>query len=106
MLTHHPEDARPAEDITFLSCPVDVAVQIALDAAGGKNVEVFSPTIGRQLLDKGLIDEIDLHIAPILLGAGIRLYDKPGTVPIRLHRVGDGDPNSAVNVRYRPVTAR
>lgn len=103
VLTHHPEDARQAEGITFLSCPVDEAVQIALDAAGGKNVEVSSPTIGRQLLDQGLIDEIDLHIAPILLGDGIRLYDNPGGKPIRLHRVGDGDPTSALNVRYQPV---
>jgi riboflavin biosynthesis pyrimidine reductase len=53
----------------------------------------------------GLIDEIDLHIAPILLGAGIRLYDNPADDGmIRLHRVGDGDPASTVNVRYRPVT--
>ena len=105
VLTHHPEDARPADGITVLSCPVEEAVQIALDAAGGKNVEVFSPTIGRQLLERGLIDEIDLHVAPILLGAGIRLYDNPADDRIiRLHRVGDGDPASTVNVRYRPVT--
>jgi dihydrofolate reductase len=104
VLTHHPEDARQAEGITILSCSAEDAVQIALDAAGGKNVEVFSPTIGRQLLEKGLIDEIDLHIAPILLGHGIRLYDNPTGEPIRLHRVGDGDSASAVNVRYRPVT--
>lgn len=102
VLTHHPEDARPAEGVTVLSCPVEEAVRIALDAAGGKNVEVFSPSIGSQLLEKGLIDEIDLHIAPILLGEGIRLYDKPGSEPIRLHRLG-GDPVAVVNVRYRPV---
>lgn len=103
VLTHHPEDARRAEGITILSCPVDEAVQIALDAAGGKNVEVFSPTIGRQLLEMGLIDEIDLHIAPILLGDGIRLYDNRGGEPVRLHRVGGGDPVSVVDLRYRPV---
>ena len=56
-----------------------------------------------QLLELGLIDEIDLHIAPILLGGGIRLYDNPGSEPIRLHLVGQGDPTSAVNVRYRPL---
>jgi riboflavin biosynthesis pyrimidine reductase len=44
---------------------------------------VFSPTIGRQLLELGLIDAIDLHIAPILLGEGVRLYDNPGSEPIR-----------------------
>jgi dihydrofolate reductase len=53
----------------------------------------------------GLIDEIDLHIAPVLLGEGIRLYDNPGGEPIRLDRVGEGDPAAAVNVRYRPATA-
>ena len=103
VLTHHPQDARQAEGITILSCPVDEAVRIALDAAGGKNVEVFSPTIGRQLLELGLIDEIDLHIAPVLLGDGIRLYDRPQGEPVRLDRVGGEDPKAVVNVRYRPI---
>jgi dihydrofolate reductase len=104
VLTHHPEDASAAEDVTFFSCDPAEAVRIGLDAAGGKNLEVFSPSIGRQLLDRGLIDEIDLHIAPVLLGQGIRLYHNPGSNPIRLHRLGEGDPTSAVNVRYRPTT--
>lgn len=103
VLTHHPRDARQAEGITVLSCPVEEAVQIALDAADGKNVEVFSADIGRQLLERGLIDEIDLHIVPILLGDGIRLYDNPGHEPIWLHHVGNGEHPPAVNVRYRPV---
>jgi dihydrofolate reductase len=105
VLTHHPEDAVPADGVTFLSCGPAEAVRIALAAAGGKNVEVFSPTIGRQLLELGLIDEIDLHIMPALLGQGIRLYDNPGGEPVRLHRVGDDGPTSAVNVRYRPADA-
>lgn len=63
---------------------------------------MLSPTIGRQLLELGLIDEIDMHIAPILLGEGIRLYDNPGAAPIGLHRVGEGDPASEINARYRP----
>ncbi len=106
VLTHHPEDATPADGVTFLSCDAAEAVRIALEAAGGKNVEVFSPTIGRQLLELGLIDEIDLHIAPILLGDGIRLYDSRGGAPIRLDRIGDGECASAVNVRYRPIVNR
>ncbi|GAA2395547.1 dihydrofolate reductase family protein [Dactylosporangium salmoneum] len=103
ILTHHPEDAEPAADVTFLSCSPAEAVAVAREAANGGNVEVLSPTIGRQLLDLGLIDEIDLHLAPILLGEGIRLYDNPGHPPIRLHRMCAGDPASAVNVRYRPA---
>ena len=104
VLTHHPEDATPADGVTFLNCDPAEAVRIALAAAGGKDLGVFSPTIGAQLLELDLIDEIDIHIAPILLGDGIRLYHNPGREPIRLHRLDDGDPASAVRVRYRPAT--
>lgn len=134
VLTHHPEHGTPADGVTFLDCDPAEAVRIGLEAAGGKNLEVFSPTIGRQLLERGLIDEIDLHVAPILLGKGIRLYDNPSGQPICLQRVGEGDAGSmmsetpmvevdkatdivtiedsaqndyarlAVNVRYRPTT--
>ena len=54
VLTHHPEDAQPAEGVTSLSWDVAEAVRIGLEAAG-KNLEVLSPTIGRQLLERGLI---------------------------------------------------
>ncbi|GAA0406658.1 dihydrofolate reductase family protein [Micromonospora gifhornensis] len=105
VLTHHPEDATPADRVTFLNCDVAEAVRIALAAADGRNVEVLSPDIGRQLLERGLIDEIDLHIAPVLLGDGIRLYEHLGGRPIYLHRVGVDDPTAEVDVRYRPAAA-
>jgi dihydrofolate reductase len=63
---------------------------------------VLSPTIGRQLLERGLIDEIDLHILPVLLGDGIRLYDNPGGSPVPLNLV-NGEPMAEVNFRYHPV---
>jgi dihydrofolate reductase len=97
VLTHHPEDATPTDGVTFLNCGAAEAVRIGLEAAGGKNLEVFSPNIGRQLLELDLLDEIDLHIVPVLLGDGIRLYDNPGGSPIHL------TPASRVDVRYRPV---
>ena len=57
--------------------------------------------------ERGLIDEIDLHITPVLLGAGIRLFDNPGGgAPIRLELLNGDDPSAAVNVRYHPVTAQ
>jgi len=102
VLTHHPEDAEPADGVTFLDCDVAEAVQIAREAAGGKNVEVLSPTIGRQLLARGLLDEMDLHVLPVLLGDGVRLYDDPGGAPVQLEFC-NGDRLEEVNLRYRPV---
>lgn len=106
VLTHHPEDAPPTDGVTFLSCDVAEAIRIGRDAAGGKNLEVFSAAIGRQVLERGLIDEIDLHIAPVLLGDGIRLFDNPGGSPVRLDLINSGNPKAAVNVRYRPSRRR
>lgn len=105
VLTHHPGDAQPAEGVTFLNCDVADAVRIGLEAAAGRNLEIFSPTIGRQLLERGLIDEIDLHIAPVLLGDGIRLFDNPGGAPVHLELLNGPDRTAAVNVRYRPATS-
>jgi dihydrofolate reductase len=105
VLTHHPEDAEAADGVTFLSGDVADAVEIARRGAGGKNVEVLSPSIGRQLLERGLLDEIDLHVLPVLLGDGVRLYDNPGGSPVPLVLV-NGDPVEEVNVRYRPTGPR
>ena len=103
VLTHHPDDAPSAPGVTFLDCDVAEAVRIGLAAAGGKNLEVLSPTIGRQLLERELVDEIDLHIVPVLLGDGIRLFDNPGGTPVRLRLLNAEDHTAAVNVRCRPV---
>ena len=106
ILTHHPDDATPADRVTFLNCDVAEAARIGLKAAGGKNLEILSATIGRQLLERGLIDEIDLHIAPVLLGEGIRLFNNPGGSPVRLELLNGNDPTAAVNVRYHPTPTR
>ncbi|MFG2371938.1 dihydrofolate reductase family protein [Streptomyces sp. NPDC048504] len=56
-----------------------------------------------QLLERGLIDEIDLHIVPVLLGDGVRLFDNPGGAPVRLGLLNGHDHAAAVNVRCWPV---
>lgn len=60
---------------TLVHDPIDVAVERALNAAGGKDVAVLGRTVARACLDAGLLDEIVVFVAPILLGGGIRLYE-------------------------------
>ncbi len=62
----------------------------------------MSASIGRQLLDRGLIDEIDLHIAPVLLGDGTRLFDRPGATNVRLEPL-DPDRTGPMSLWFRVV---
>jgi dihydrofolate reductase len=55
---------------TFISTGLTTALERAKAAAKGKNILAHSPDIAQQLLRAGLLDEIQLHLAPILLGAG------------------------------------
>lgn len=95
--------APPAPGVTIISLDVAEAVRIGLEAAGGKNLEIFSADIGRQLIELGPIDEIHLHIAPVLLGDGIRLYDNPGGAPVPLELINGERPKAEVNMQYRPA---
>ena len=61
---------------TFVTGGIERAVGLAKDAVGGKDVAVAGGgTLLRQVLAAGLLDELELHIVPVLLGDGMRLFD-------------------------------
>jgi dihydrofolate reductase len=60
---------------TFVTEGVESAVQQAKVAAGDKNVSILGASIDQQCLKAHLADEIVIHLAPILLGECIRLFD-------------------------------
>jgi len=61
---------------TFVTDGIEQAIEMARKAAGGKNVAVAGGgTLVRQILAAGLLDELELHITPVLLGDGMRLLD-------------------------------
>ncbi|HJY61467.1 MAG TPA: dihydrofolate reductase family protein [Streptosporangiaceae bacterium] len=61
---------------TFVTGGIGRAAELAKSAAGGKDVAVAGGgTLLRQVLAAGLLDELDLHVAPVLLGDGMRLFD-------------------------------
>jgi dihydrofolate reductase len=66
-------------------------------------VVIFGANLARQALAEDLIDEFVVHIAPIMIGEGVRLSDAVDGRPVRFERIGSD--NRAVDLRYRPVPA-
>ncbi len=75
IVTHRPEE-QPAGDAFVFVAGVEPAVEQAREAAGGKDVSVMGGAeVIRQALDAGLVDELNLIVAPVVLGAGKRLFE-------------------------------
>jgi dihydrofolate reductase len=79
VVTHRPREVLEREggtSFTFVTDGIEKAVGMAREAAGGKDVAVAGGgTLLRQVLAAGLLDELELHITPVLLGDGMRLFD-------------------------------
>lgn len=79
VLTHHvrpPLALEGGTTFTFVPDGIEAALAQARRAAGNKDISLAGgATAARQYLNAGLVDEMELHLAPILLGAGERLFD-------------------------------
>ena len=100
VLTHRPPDP-PAPGVTYLSGDIGAAVATALAAAGGKNLEVLGADVARQCLQRGLVDEIQVYVLPLLLGDGIRFYSSPGLARIDLEPVSSTQAGAVTILRFR-----
>lgn len=74
---------REGSPFTFVTEGVLRAIEVAREIAGDKDVVVGAPTVTQQCLQLGLLDAIHIDLAPVVLGAGIRLFDHL-TKPIEL----------------------
>jgi dihydrofolate reductase len=75
IVTHRPEEEPEGAGFTFVS-GVEEAVERAKDAAGGKDVHVMGGAdVIRQALEAGLVDELTIIVAPVVLGGGKRLFE-------------------------------
>ncbi len=101
VVTHERRDDVAAENGgSFAFTDLEDAAGRARQAAGGKEVIVLGPSIGQQLLEAGMIDEIWLHLAPIVLGGGTRLF---GGTALDLEPIGQPTPGAITHLRLRPV---
>jgi dihydrofolate reductase len=103
VLTHHARDPQPMEGGTtyyFVTDGIESALAQARAAAGDADVSIHGgATTINQYLAAGLIDELRLHIVPVTLGAGTRLFD--GVPPLELEQVESRAATAVTHVTYR-----
>jgi dihydrofolate reductase len=80
VVTHH--DHEPVTigplTFTFVTGGIEQAIKLAKEAAGDKRVALLGASIDQQCLKAGLVDEIVIHLLPVLLGDGISLFGRLG----------------------------
>lgn len=109
VLTHNPPEQITSGQndqltITFVTDGIERAIERARSAAGDKDVTVIggASTI-QQCLNAGLADELDVAIAPVLLGAGLRFFEHLDTEKLELKRIRVTESPTTTDLRFRVV---
>lgn len=103
VLTHHPRPtlALGESTFTFVTDGIEAALEQARAGAGGNDVSVVGgASIVQQCLAAGLLDELRVHVAPLLLGGGTPLFGDLGA-PVGLEPVRVVESPAVTHLRYR-----
>lgn len=99
VLTRRPP-GEPVPGVTFVD-DLQSAVDLARSLAGERYVNVLGARTAASCLAAGLLDEVLVLVAPVLLGDGVRLLDVPGGTDVRLERLHVSTAPSATNLWWR-----
>jgi dihydrofolate reductase len=105
VLTHHEREPLVLGDttFTFVTDGIESALGLAREAAGGKDVYIGGGAdVINQYVAAGLVDEIELHVTPILLGGGARLFDGVGP-DVKLEEIRAIEAPGVAHLKYRVV---
>jgi dihydrofolate reductase len=105
VVTHaEPEEAPEGGVYTFVTGGIESALEEAKAAAGDKAVAVMGGAeTGQQFIRTGLVDEISIHLVPVLFGSGTRLFEHLGKEHIQLETTGVIETPEATHLRFRVV---
>ena len=99
LLTHRPPDP-PIPGLTVLSGDIEAAVATALDAAGGKDLELLGADVAAQAFRRGLVDEVLVYVLPVVLGDGVP-FSPPGAARVELEPIGTTQSGPVTMLRFR-----
>jgi dihydrofolate reductase len=107
VVTHdRPKDSPEGGVYTFVTDGIERALELAKEAAGEKDVTVMGGAqTGQQYIKAGLVDELSIHLAPVLFGSGTRMFDSLGLGDrhVRLENAGALQTDAATHLRFRIV---
>lgn len=107
IVTHEQRDPLPMQGgttYTFVTDGIEAALERARAAAGGKNVGIWGgANLIRQYLEAGLLDEMRIHLIPILLGGGVRLFEGLNPDGIELRRADSVETPAATHLKFEVV---
>lgn len=108
VLTHEarePLAKKGGTTFTFVADGIESALEQAKEAAGDKDVSLAggANTI-QQYLSAGLVDEMQIHVAPLLLGGGIRLFDNLGAEQLEVEGTRVVESPAVTHLRFRVVS--
>ena len=107
VLTHHPREplVLGATTFTFVTGGIESALEQAKAAAGDRDVMIAGGAhVFQQYLRAGLVDELQIHIAPLLLGSGTRLFGDFGDAQVRIEPERVIQSPAVTHIRYRVVS--
>lgn len=104
VVTHEaPTEGEWSPRVSFVTDGIERALELAQEVAGDLKVSVCAADTTQQLLRAGALDEIQVSIVPLLLGAGVRLFDHLGPDPITLEQTRVVASDGVTHLRYRVV---
>ena len=103
VLTHDAsEDAPEGGVYRFVTGGIERVLEQARAAAGDKGVTVMGGAHTRQqYIEAGLVDELSIHLVPVLLGSGTRMFEHLGDQHLQLEPAGIIQTPAATHLRYR-----
>jgi dihydrofolate reductase len=105
VLTHHPRETlvmRGGTTFTYVNEGIEAAVDAARSTAGDKDVLVAGgASVVQQCLKAGLLDELQIHVAPVLLGNGTSLFDRLDIEPLALEATRVLASPTVTHLRFR-----
>lgn len=98
--------AEGGAPFTFVRDGIESALRQAKAVANGKDVQLMGANIARQYLKAGLVDEVRIHLAPVLLGDGVRLFERDRIAPVDLRRAHVIESPTATHLRFQVTGER